>query len=238
MKLVKPATIVTLVIFIIITSIWSAECPDQAEQSTEPDNNDVQAAIAEQEPNAGDVLPKTDSLSLIQSALKSAQKTGSITFTGTERSTLAGLRGVCLKVVLSSPAPVFHLTQQEIQRDIEMRLRSYGVNVLPENTYQTSHDVALLQIKVDWRSIETLRVIYAVSKADVLQIVVLPRNGKLLCTYAITWNAVSGTVVRLENLDDVYDNVHDVIDDFIKDFLAANQKEQIVGEELKPLDEQ
>jgi hypothetical protein len=228
MKPAKSAIGVTLVILTLTVGFWTAaKCSVKAD---EPNAGDVQTIITEKQLAESNILSNAVTRDSIGNALKQP-----LAFTGAERSTLAGLRGVCLKVVLNAPAPVFHLTEQELHRDVEMQLRSYGIKVLPENIYQTDRDTAMLQIKVDWRRIESLRVVHTTCRAYILQIAVLPRSEKLLCTYAITWDAISGTVVRLENLNEVYDNVHEVLDDFIKDYLAANQKEQPVGEEPKPL---
>ncbi len=232
MKPAKSTIGVTLVILALSAGVWTvAKCSVQAEEPNEPNAGDVRITKTEKQPADSNLLSNAATRDSIGNALKQP-----LTFTGAERGTLAGLRGFCLKVVLNSPAPVFHLTEQALQRDIEMRLRSYGIKVLPDDVYQTDRDTALLQVKVEWKRIESLRVVYATCRAYVLQIVVLPRSEKLLCTYAITWDAISGTVVRLENLDEVYNNVHYTLDDFIKDYLSANQKEQLVGEELKPLD--
>jgi hypothetical protein len=155
----------------------------------------------------------------------------SLIYAGTERSSLNDLRGVCLKVVLSSPAPVYGLTKQALQRNIESLLHTYGINVFPGQQYKASLDVVLLKVNVDWRVIKSLRVVYASCNAQVLQVALLPRSKKLFYTYAITWDARSGTAIKLENLNEIHNNINDVIDKFIKDFLAANQRESLLSKE-------
>lgn len=221
-----------LVTLTFITGMWAvAQCAVQAEQPMEQQNMKQQETITEPEPIATEILSAIVNQDSIKNAFQQP-----LTFIGVQRGTLAGLRGVCLNVDLSSPAPVFGLTKQSLQRDIELRLRTYGIKVLSEQNRLTSPDVALLQIKVDWQVIESLRVVYTTSRAYILQVAVLPRSEKFLCSFAITWDEHSGTVVKLDSLNKVHDNVHDVLDEFIKDYLAANQKEQLVGKEDKPKD--
>lgn len=140
------------------------------------------------------------------------------------RMTLAGVHGVRVVVRVSDSTEVRKdgLTQQ-LQTDVEIKLRQTGITVLSEQEAQSGpwFQVTISTLKVSPTNATTS--IYAVSMtAELQQWVTLTRNPSV-SVWVSTWSAEGkfGTTTHLSSVRDV---IRDMTDQFINAYLAANPK--------------
>jgi hypothetical protein len=142
------------------------------------------------------------------------------------RDTMKGLQGV--RVLLSLDPVVYGLTEQQLQTDVELRLRQNGIRVFSEQEWLSTLEHPCLIVKVnpmmniDGEGEITGFVSYYIS-LGLHQSVFLARDTTKLCV-AETWNSVLMGSVALHKIEIIRENVKDEIDGFINNYLAANPK--------------
>lgn len=139
-----------------------------------------------------------------------------------QRDTLKGFHGVGVLVEdLRPEAEKYGLTKEALQTDTELRLRQYGIKVLPpEQPF-----VPCLYIHVNTVVQERFPIAAVAVQVEFQQGVLLYRDLKTRVT-ATTWGEGVVIVVGASKLKDVREHVQDLVDKFINDYLAVNPKEQ------------
>src|ERR1022692_363508 len=127
---------------------------------------------------------------------------------------LAGIKGLMVKIEPMSSAMQPYLTDAQIRTDVELRIRKAGIPVVPrlENSSQ-----AYLYVAVT--AMPEASFIFGI-EVWVQQEATLDRNGKP--GLATTWN--TGYLGRAPTVDGIRKRLGDQIDDFLNDYLTANPK--------------
>jgi len=143
-----------------------------------------------------------------------------------QRSTLRGLKGVNILVLgVGEEMAQYGITQQQIQIDVELRLRQAGIKIFPSNELSSLSDRGYLKV---WAHIgkypySNLFPIYI--RAELLQAVWLDRDLLTGCS-AVTWcTQPGGAILPLNYLGQFREEVAGHISEFINDYLAANPKD-------------
>ncbi len=136
---------------------------------------------------------------------------------------LVGLKGVYVMAALESPKPkeieLLGLTEDQIQKDVELRLRKSGIKVLTDKEWATTLGTPSLMVSLSAFTYLSLCV-YSI-QVSLFEAVTLARGGQ---TSASVWEADYIGMVGTKNIRTVRDNIGDKIDEFINDYLAANPK--------------
>ena len=141
------------------------------------------------------------------------------------RSTLQGLKGV--RVLVEDFAPEVEregLVKNQIQKDVEDKLRAGGMKVLTqEEALKIPGEPYLyVNLNVNFSKDEEEVCSYSIDIA-LIQNVNLVRNPKQT-TYAITWSTGGVGLIGKKSLGQLKESVEDVIDIFIKAFFSVNPK--------------
>jgi hypothetical protein len=131
------------------------------------------------------------------------------------RETLRGINGVSVLVEgLDADAVRDGLTRDQIQTDVELRLRKAGINVVTEGSPRLYIDANLLK--------DTNVYIYDCSVA-LEQFVTVETNG--VSAIAPTWSgAITGRVGSSKMPRAIRDEVGDLVDKFVNAYLSVNPK--------------
>lgn len=136
---------------------------------------------------------------------------------------LVGLKGVYVMTTVESPKPkeieLLGLTKDQIQKNVELRLRKSGIKVLTDKEWTLTTGTPSLMVNLSAFTYLAICV-YSV-RVSLFEAVTLARGGQ---TSASVWESDYFGMVGTKNIRHVRDNVGDKIDDFINDYLAANQK--------------
>jgi hypothetical protein len=161
----------------------------------------------------------------------------------TQGDLLKGLEGVDVFVTDSSAKAQRHLSEGQIQNDVELLLRKSGIKVLDEEWLDTPGWPSL-RIGVRASINKESKVCALAVNVSLIEWVQLTRNPEIV-TSATTWNGDRVTLVSLLKLKSHRRaKVKELVEIFIEDYLAANPKEQekktgvTLEEYLKPKDEQ
>ncbi len=137
---------------------------------------------------------------------------------------LVGLKGVYVMTTVESPKPeeieLLGLTKDQIQKDVELRLRKSGIKVLTNKEWATMPGTPSLMVSLSAFTYLALCV-YSI-RVELFEAVTLVRGGQ---TSASVWEAgLSVGMVGTKSIRTVRENIGDKIDEFINDYLAANPK--------------
>ena len=137
---------------------------------------------------------------------------------------LRGLKGVGVMVKdLISDIEKDGLRKENIQTDVELKLRLAGIKVLTQEEQFNEPGIPCLGVSVD-SFIRDGSNIYAVNiSIEFLQKVYLGRDLKIV-TVGITWSKSFMGTVGASNVNDIRDSVKDKVDEFINDYLSVNPK--------------
>lgn len=140
------------------------------------------------------------------------------------RKTLVGLKGVYVLVEqIGDQAQRDGLSRDQVQTDVELRLRQAGVRVLSQEDALTTLGGAYLYIVV--HAFKNPGGLYAFNvTVELKQRVTLARDSTITAV-AATWSPepILGTVGP-EHLGTVRDAIRDLADQFVNAYLAANPK--------------
>lgn len=139
-------------------------------------------------------------------------------------ATLEGLTGVVVKILkFDTTASDIGLSEAEVQRDLELRLRTNRVQVLAGTTTDCAPTCGLLLLSVAVMSLGTDLPLYSFCVDPQLWDAVTIRRSSVY-TVAATWDSAGkfGTVARSSASDFIREAVRDMGDEFSNDFLAAN----------------
>lgn len=141
------------------------------------------------------------------------------------RATLKGLKGI--GVLVENLAPEVEkegLVKDQLQTDVESKLRKAGIKVLTKEESAKTPGEPYLYININLNTTKTESDIYPYS-IDLLfiQKVSLLRDPKIT-TYAVTWSTGGVGSVGKQILGQLRDNAKEVVDIFIKAYQAENPK--------------
>jgi hypothetical protein len=154
-----------------------------------------------------------------------SQNSPQVTLLGNQKDTLKGLRGVYVLVEPLKPEVEKYLTIQQLQTDVELRLRQNGIRVLSEQEWLSAPGSPYLYVNVNIVVGEMSRLPAYSILLLLNQKVFLARDITKFCV-ASTWNIGSTGSVGLENIGTIREPVKDQVDQFINDYLAANPKDE------------
>ena len=142
------------------------------------------------------------------------------------RSSLQGLKGV--RVLVEDFAPEVEregLVKNQIQKDVENKLRAGGMKVLTqEEAVKTPGEPYLyVNLNVNFSKDEEEVCSCSIDIA-LIQNVNLARNPKQ-SAYAITWSTGGVGLIGEKSLSQLKESVEDVVDIFIKAFFSVNPKQ-------------
>jgi hypothetical protein len=144
------------------------------------------------------------------------------------RDALKGLQGVRVLVEKLTPeVEKYGLTSQQLQTDVELRLRQNGIRVLSEGQEQFSAPgMPYLYVNVSIMMRKDIPLAVFVILVELKQNVFLARDTTKLCI-ASTWDSKSMVgSVGLDKIETtIRKDVKDNVDEFINDYLAVNPKE-------------
>ena len=141
------------------------------------------------------------------------------------RETLRGLKGVRVLVEdLASEVEKAGLTKNQLQADIEDRLRKAGIKTLTQDECFATPGEPYLYVNINLNSRKADTNVYSFSMdIGVIQNVTLDRDPKQK-TYGVTWSTGGVGSIEKEFLPRLKDSVDDLLDLFIKSYLAVNPK--------------
>jgi len=142
------------------------------------------------------------------------------------RRTLLGIQGVHVIVEDLQPSlkdygQKFSLSNTQIEKDVEIRLRAAGIDVFTREQWLKTIGRPLLYINVNTHD-DKFRVAYDI-RIDLKQIVSMEANPDVK-TLAPTWAINMTGMANIDNLGVIRTNVGTLVDRFIKAFWAANKK--------------
>ena len=153
-------------------------------------------------------------------AFSLARSNSSVFAADTERESLRGLNGVYIFIDDLSPnLERAGLSKNQIQTDVELKLRLAGIKVLTREEWKKEKGVPYISVVIDaspQRQKEPFPVFIMVR---LQQGVRLYRNSLLMHT--ATWEVLSNGVLSKEN---IRAGVKDLVDKFINDYLSVNPK--------------
>jgi hypothetical protein len=141
------------------------------------------------------------------------------------RATLKGLKGVGVLVEnLSLEVEKEGLRKNELQLEVEFKLREAGINVLSKEESLKSPGEPYLYINVNLNTSKTENEVYPYS-IDMLfiQKVSLLRNPQQ-ATYAVTWSTGGVGSITKQLVSQLRSSVSEMVDIFIKSYHAENPK--------------
>ena len=141
------------------------------------------------------------------------------------RATLRGLDGVGVLVEqLPREVEAEGLTRNQLQKNVESRLRGAGIRVLTREECQKRPGEPYLYINVNVNIAKTESEVYPYSiDAALIQKVSLLRNPKQT-TYAVTWSSGGVGSIAREILGELAGNVESIVGLFVKAFLSENPR--------------
>jgi hypothetical protein len=148
---------------------------------------------------------------------------------------LRGLKGVWVLVeFLATDIEAVGLSKDNIQTDVELKLRLAGIKVLTKEEWLIEPGSPRLYIRVGYIRVGSTMVPLPIQKDDTLyaysievelhQNVFLERDPKIYKDGATTWGNGSVGVVGEEKILSIRDHIKDNVDEFINDYLSVNPK--------------
>jgi hypothetical protein len=138
---------------------------------------------------------------------------------------LRGLEG--LSVVIGSISPVLQgeITKEQIQTDVELKLRMAGIKIVPEQESVGIPGKPNLYVTITAKSLslESLGIFPISISLQLYQGVYLQRNPNILVGVP-TWERITVGAVGKKRVGMLRDEVRDLVDIFINDFLSVNPK--------------
>lgn len=139
-----------------------------------------------------------------------------------EADSLRGLRGVYV-FIWDLPPEIERnglLTKDQIRTDVELKLRTAGIRVLPPNP---ENPLFFVYVNVHYADTVNKRVGFAfIIHCELRQNVYLERDSTIK-NWAITWGK-SASGIGSENFERIRNEIKDQVDMFINDYLSVNPK--------------
>jgi len=139
------------------------------------------------------------------------------------RATLKGLKGVWVVIgELDQDAIADGLTKQQLQTDVELRLRKVGIRVvLTQDESRKMPGAPILHVSAPMMKSESGLYAYSIC-AELIQGVALARDTNIF-VLGTTWSTQEiGTVGKNKMVQSVRGAVGDLVDEFINAYLSVN----------------
>ena len=141
------------------------------------------------------------------------------------RKTLVDIRGIYVVVENIQPniekyASRFKITKEQIQQDVEQRLKNAGIVVLSYNDWLKTSGRPMLYVNVNTHEYEKYWYSYTIS-LDVQQGVMLETNPKIK-TIATTWSIEMTGIANIGTLDSIKTNTAYLVDRFINAYRSVH----------------
>jgi len=141
------------------------------------------------------------------------------------RKTLVDIRGIYVVVENIQPniekyASRFKITKEQIQQDVEQRLKNAGIVVLSYNDWLKTAGRPMLYVNVNTHEYEKYWYSYTISLA-VQQGVMLETNPKIK-TIATTWSIEMTGIANIGTLDSIKTNTAYLVDRFINAYRSVH----------------
>lgn len=142
------------------------------------------------------------------------------------KDTLKGLQGVKVLVEAIKPeVEKYGLTEQQLQTDVELRLRQNGIKVLSEKEWLSAAGQPYIYVNVNIMKVENIPLVTYGITLELKQNVSLERDPTKLCS-ASTWDRRGVMSAGLGKIENIRECVKGYVDNFINDYLAANPKDE------------
>lgn len=140
-------------------------------------------------------------------------------------ATLQGLNSIGVLVEkLPSEVEKGGLIRNQLQSEVELKLRNAGIRVLTREECSHTPGEPYLYINININITKTESEIYPYNiDAMFIQKVSLLRNPKKI-SYAVTWSTGGIGSIHKQLLSQLRDSVNDIVDIFIKNYLNENPK--------------
>ncbi len=138
------------------------------------------------------------------------------------KGTLRGIKSILVVVkIFSREAQKNALTKDKIQKDIELKLETAGIEIIPLKNYPTLKPYLLIKINTAYNRLG----LFAYSSLVELKQLVFLGSSPELSFDAITWSKIkTGTAKERQLEDTVRSSVKDLMETFINDYLRVNPK--------------
>jgi hypothetical protein len=138
------------------------------------------------------------------------------------KETLRGLQGVYVLIEnMTTDAEKNGLTTQQLQTDVELKLRQNGIKVLSQSELHSTDGNPYLYVMVNYQ-IRNDIAIFSIS-LELHQEILLVRDSTKDCL-ATTWHKGATGGAGINNIQFIREHVKDLVDMFINDYLAVNPK--------------
>jgi hypothetical protein len=153
-----------------------------------------------------------------------SQTSPQFTYIVNQKDTLTGLQGVYVVVEILRPeVEKYGLTRQQLQTDVELRLRQNGIKVLSGEERLSAPGMPYLYVNVPIMKVEEIPlVVYSIS-VQLWQRVLLTRDPNKIYI-ASTWDTGFIGCAGLDRIESIRESVKNYVDAFINDYLAVNPK--------------
>jgi hypothetical protein len=167
---------------------------------------------------------RTEFAKLLKIHEEEKQKAEQITHIKDQKDTLKGLQSVYVVVEsFESEVEKYGLTEQQIQTDVELRLRQNGIRVLSQQEWLSSAMNSYLYVNVGIVRVEDFPLVSYNILLALKQSVFLARDPTKWCV-ATTWSTGSTGSAGFNKIEFIRQFVKDHVDTFINDYLAVNPK--------------
>jgi len=140
-------------------------------------------------------------------------------------ATLRDLKGVYIVIGDLFPSLKKHgLTTEQIQTDVEVKLRTAGIRIIPtEKEWSKEAGMPTLFINISPYYHRQLKAFTLFTHIELMQAVQLTRNPTEVIG-ATTWETGHIRMVRENNIREILDAINDEVDEFMSAYLTANPK--------------
>jgi len=139
-----------------------------------------------------------------------------------EQNALRGLNGLCVIVEDMDPKmEELGLTRDQIQTDVELRLRRAGIIVLTMEEALKSPGSPYLYVNINSYFLSTLPIVAFSTRVELRETVTLVNGMK---TEGNIWHIGTVGASRTQDIRKIKEFIEEGVDKFINDYLAANPK--------------
>ena len=140
---------------------------------------------------------------------------------------MPGLKGVLVDIRLRPDGEKYGLTKEQLQTQVELQLRKYGINVLSQKEWADTLGQPSLDIEVDLAINKELQLCAVSYQVFVRELVMLKRVPQKPFRGITLWRVGGIQLVSAKRLNQTVRDTIDVgLNEFCNDYLVANPKEQ------------
>lgn len=139
------------------------------------------------------------------------------------KDTLRGVKSILVVVkIFSQEVQKNALTKDKIQKDVELKLETAGIEIIPLKNFPTLKPYLLIKINTAYNRLG----VFAYSSLVELKQLVYLGSSPDLSFDAITWSKIkTGTAKERELEETVRSSIKDLMETFLNDYLTVNPKQ-------------